>query len=328
VATTYVIGAGASRHARYPLASEMGQGVIEFMLNMQWPFPDQARILIERFGKQPNIEEIITELGSLIRSAENAANSQTLSVLSPGNFRGFIGAALREWFRAIHTGTSSAYAEFAEKIVKPGDVVITFNYDDSLERELRRTGKWDISGGYGFPLAARLVPSGTLLLKLHGSMNWLVPVPILGDCPVIHQADLEHLGYSDFTTFTGHLYRNGGAIPCLILPDRKKRFFYGTSFGIEFSGFWDGLWAQATEAIKQSRHLVLCGYSLLPVDQRACDLLLKEPQKETHITIISGSQNERIALDFRNAGFQNIHTSENGFFEDWVRREALDRPSW
>jgi len=36
--------------------------------------------------------------------------------------------------------------------------------------------------------------------------------------------------------------------------------------------------------------LVLCGYSLLPVDKRACDLLLNEPGKETHITVISGGE--------------------------------------
>ena len=51
---------------------------------------------------------------------------------------------------------------------------------------------------------------------------------------------------------------------------------------------------------------MLCGYSLLPVDQRACDLLLKAPKKETRITIISGDQNERIASDFRTAGFHSV----------------------
>ena len=58
MATTYVIGAGASRHAKYPLASEMGQGLIKFMLGMdQHPYaPIQARCLIEHFGDQPNIE--------------------------------------------------------------------------------------------------------------------------------------------------------------------------------------------------------------------------------------------------------------------------------
>jgi len=49
VTTTYVIGAGASRYAKYPLASEMGQGLINFMLRMdQRPYASiQARRLIE-----------------------------------------------------------------------------------------------------------------------------------------------------------------------------------------------------------------------------------------------------------------------------------------
>src|ERR1035438_3314077 len=137
MATTYVIGAGASRHAQYPLASEMGQGVINFMLGMQAPFPQQVRHLTKRFGEQPNIEEMITELGSLIQSGHN-----TPDFFAPGNLRASIGCALRQWFRQIHTGTAAAYAEFADKLVQSGDVIITFNYDDSLERsEERRVGK-------------------------------------------------------------------------------------------------------------------------------------------------------------------------------------------
>jgi len=72
----------------------MGQGVIDFMLGMQVPFPQQARHLTKQFEKQPNIEEMITELGSLIQSGQS-----TPDLFSPGNLRGFLGHALREWFR-------------------------------------------------------------------------------------------------------------------------------------------------------------------------------------------------------------------------------------
>jgi hypothetical protein len=323
VATTYVIGAGASRHAKYPLASEIGQGLIEFMLGNQHPWaPIQARCLIKEFGLQPNIEEVVTELGFRIESAKAAGTPADRSPCSPGNLRGWIGAWLREWFRQIHNGTAAAYAEFADKFVKPGDVIITFNYDDSFERELKLTGRWDVSDGYGFPFAAPARSSEVLILKLHGSINWLWPVPFLDDRPLIHRADLEHLGHNDFTDFVGYLYGNGGAFPCLILPDREKKFFYETSFGIECRGFWDRLWTQATDAVKRSQRLALCGYSLLPVDQRACDLLLKQPRKETHIIVISGDQSTRVASDFRNAGFQNVDAFKNGFFEDWVHRET------
>ena len=56
MATTYIIGAGASRHAEYPLAWDMGKGVIDFMRRMPVPFPQQAQVLTEQFGTEPDIE--------------------------------------------------------------------------------------------------------------------------------------------------------------------------------------------------------------------------------------------------------------------------------
>jgi len=61
--TTYIFGAGASRDVGYPLASEMGEGLLDFMLKS-----DNALIrasgefLIDTFGKSPNSEVFITEL--------------------------------------------------------------------------------------------------------------------------------------------------------------------------------------------------------------------------------------------------------------------------
>jgi len=112
VGTVYVIGAGASRHAQYPLASEMGKGLIQFMLGMhQHSYaPVQARCLIKQFGHEPNIEEVVTELGLRIESDKAAGVPADPSPCSPGNLRGWIGPWLGEWFRQIHTGTADAYA--------------------------------------------------------------------------------------------------------------------------------------------------------------------------------------------------------------------------
>ena len=46
---------------------------------------------------------------------------------------------MRQWFADIHREhAASAYYQFATEIVKPGDRIITFNYDVSLESCLQR----------------------------------------------------------------------------------------------------------------------------------------------------------------------------------------------
>jgi hypothetical protein len=312
----------------------LGEALLDFMLAYpNQPYPSAAEYLIDTFGKSPNIEELITDLHSRMDSLKEVDTPEGKAEhMRLGNCQGCLGASLREFFRQIHNNPAPAYANFADKLVQPGDVVITFNYDDSLDRELKRSGKWDISRGYGFPLGAVDHSSGVLMMKLHGSINWLVSIfggarggstsvssgePSLGQHPVIHQADLEYLGYKQFS---GYTYPGGGAFPCLILPGRTKEFFYDTSLGREYTEFWSLLWSRATEAVTRCDKIVLCGYSLPPVDERACELLLQKPRKETHILVVSGSQSARIADDFRTAGFRNIETFEGGRFEGWVQQ--------
>jgi len=140
------------------------------------------------------------------------------------------------------------------------------------------------------------------------------PASSLGSQPVIHRADLEFLGYKEFS---GHTYESGGAFPCLILPGRTKEFFYDTSMGREYAEFWDHLWSQAGTALERCDKVVLCGYSLLPVDERARNLMLDKPRKERRIEVVSGNQTERIANDFKAAGFSDVEAFQGGYFADW-----------
>lgn len=62
-----------------------------------------------------------------------------------------------------------------------GDVVITLNWDTTVERTLAEEGRWNPSDGYGFRKSLRTPegaalhfsrPSDVLVLKLHGSVGW------------------------------------------------------------------------------------------------------------------------------------------------------------
>src|SRR2546423_117606 len=153
MSTIYVFGAGASIHAGYPLASKMGGELLGFMLNSKNDdFRVSAEQLIEFIGESPNIEDLISNIEMRLNAlnAHKKDDELVLRVILRSGLSNIL-RALREWFRVLHTGPADRYAEFADRIVKPGDTVITFNYDDSLDRELRRAGKWDLTTGYGFP---------------------------------------------------------------------------------------------------------------------------------------------------------------------------------
>jgi len=331
--SVYVFGAGASIHAGYPLASKMGGGLLEFMLNYKFAddrFRSSAENIIEGFGKTPNIEDLVSELEAKLDSLENAETDEDrLTRIIYRDCLTHIGQMLREWFRVLHRHPAHLYATFADRIVKPGDTVITFNYDDSLDRELKRAGKWDLSHGYGFPLGNANTKSEVLLLKLHGSANWMLSIfnglvsgfsqvsnQSLGQYPVIAEPDANYLGYPEFS---GRIFKGGAvSMKSLILPGRCKQFFVETSFGRELEGFWNALWSQGAWALKKADRLLICGYSMPKADVRALDLLLKQARKETSITVLSGGDSERIAKDFRNAGYKNVETFGRGYFEDLI----------
>lgn len=333
--TVYVLGAGASRDAGYPLASQMGDELLDFMLKSQndW-IRASGEFLVDEFRSSPNIEDLITEIQAEIeRLSHSDIPEDRARRTRIGNSKGWLGAALREWFREVHLHPALSYAKFADQIVQRGDVVITFNYDDSLERELRRAGKWDVSRGYGFPLGNTEEATEVLVLKLHGSVNWLVslfggatggtfitdPSHSLGNHPVIHPADLQFLGYE---SFSGHTYQSGGAFPCLIFPGRSKEFFYDTSFGQEFAQFWDHLWGQAATALAVAKRVVICGYSLPGADKRAHQLLLGKPDRSTNIEIVCGGDTARIAREFSDEGFGKVLSFRGRYYADWCQANA------
>lgn len=117
------------------------------------------------------------------------------------------------------------------------------------------------------------------------------------------------------------MYPGGGALVSLILPGRTKEFFYRTSVGDEWKFFFDSLWSQAEMLLKKADKVVICGYSMLSVDKRACDMILKAPHKKAKVEIICGSQGQRIANDFRKAGYENASFDASGRFEQWVETQ-------
>jgi hypothetical protein len=118
-------------------------------------YPATACFLEETFAPVENVEDLVTAIHTLIDEYENGTRDQRAKRNLIANEYGVFKHAVRGWFAEIQQGValrSSAYHDFATNIVVPGDCIVTFNYDVSLERELRLAGRFQVGDGYGFPI--------------------------------------------------------------------------------------------------------------------------------------------------------------------------------
>jgi hypothetical protein len=277
---------------------------------------------LKSYGPLDDIEEIVTRL-------ERSEKS------------GPILAGLREalccYFDSIRANEAALYEQFATKVVQDGDVVITFNYDVSVERELRQAGRWEISDGYGFHLEIPGIrTSATKLLKLHGSTNWMDSIfdglrgnrfqvgggDSLGARPVVLPQEFEFLQYpgaQDPRCKGGGMIRSGS----MVLPGRRKQFYVSTSSNPrEREEFWALLWAQAANAVKQAKEIIVIGYSFAPADVQARNLVFHTGNKGALLTICCGQDTERVGDEFVQGGFSQVRTDSKRF-EDWLATQCV-----
>ncbi|HTR46566.1 MAG TPA: hypothetical protein VMM16_04170 [Verrucomicrobiae bacterium] len=330
--TTYVLGAGASFHAGYPLACDLGTQLLDWLRPGRLPTDDyRARVeeVFRLYGNLKDIERILTDI-------EDGGPGSPVAAYFPSQrslLRASFVVSIAEFFYDIScTHQSLLYSRWARERVRLGDVAITFNYDIACERELKKAGMWEISDGYGFALGLDEIPRSKMkVLKLHGSANWLdlnfgglqcgSPSSGLGERPVVCDwRQFESLGYS--REIRDPECRTASApvgYPALIMG-LHKRFHSDTSFGRERLGFWESLWSQAEEVLAASDEIVVVGYSMPSADSEARSLLLRTANRRASVVVCCGGDSARVCDEFKHRGFSGVHTPGNGFFEDYLER--------
>jgi hypothetical protein len=345
----YILGAGASAHADYPLASGLLKALSEWLdradASEHWVGACRNRIVQvrETFGQLDDFEGILGKLdgygfkrvkptgATTYRQdpkdifhdcAERMSGADASNADGPA--RGFypqylrsdLITAVREFFYRIEHDRSGevAYDGFARKIDQDS-LVITLNYDVALERALANAGKWDISTGYGFTTFAARAASPTAVYKLHGSVNWFQAPMQENPPPIMFTRDLTLLGYGDLADTrigsNGVGINNSGT---LILPDPQKTFFW--------ERFWLPLWDAAARRLREARAVFIHGYSMPAADLKARELLFGNINPEAAINIHCRSTSDRLAADFRERGFANVKSFPSVGFEAWAAAEA------
>jgi len=284
--------------------------------------------IAELYGGLENFESIIADL----MTAAPGSRAASLGVTRP-YLLSDLKEALRDHFDSIRSAPAPLYDQLA-RVLRQGDVVVTFNYDLSVERALRVAGLWDVRKGYGFSIEGAEQPSPVEVLKLHGSTNWRALLfggmtgffagggNSLGHRPVLFfRPDLEYLGYRDFVDPRCACLDTAASLPAMIMPALPKTFHFATTYGEEWKEFWDGLWWRGEHAIENADELAVIGYSLPIADERARAMLLGCANKAVRLSICCGKATASLEQEFREHGFTNIQTGA-ATFDDFVARET------
>jgi hypothetical protein len=316
---TYVFGAGASKHVGYPLAKSMGHKLFKWMDEHDGAdscsFRQTAQFLRNNFEETDNIEELLTAIEKKIACGQESRPYSTEAVLLCQCHTPALIDAIRSWFVEIRLNEARDYARFAQGIIAPGDCVITFNYDVSLEAQLRIHGKWRLGDGYGFRMEGFEDHSPVRFLKLHGSVNWRFPAGS-DDRPLIDPSEIAFLGYPGQSDplFGRPIYDSGGGT--MILPARCKQFYSQTNRGPLHKKFWDSLWLQADQILERSAQVVIFGYSLPEFDERACESLLKR-EYSASIEVCCGGATDDVVRRLK--GFQHdARAAAEKHFDGWL----------
>src|SRR5579859_7832893 len=175
--TVFILGAGFSAAAQFPLVRGLKELVINFVETERHSIyaaslePGQGFERGEFYegldqvdeNSQRGFEELLIALRHVCAGADgNDPRHATLHVLR-------IGCARLLWQRQNElTKPSASYENFARRFFKPAEmrsnVVISFNWDLLMERSLQDAAvPWDYNSGS---------PGVTAVLKPHGSINW------------------------------------------------------------------------------------------------------------------------------------------------------------
>jgi hypothetical protein len=184
--------------------------------------------------------------------------------------------------KKVHENNDFAYRTFVEKIFnksfsKCKDRIITFNYDDLLDKHLLTKFEKEqvyfdtITNSSKRPphrkAKREILCDFPLLIKLHGSVNWRCDETDFKRIISGEKGDpYIHIWKSETST-----HPDDKVAPLIIPPLPAKP--------LSKIGIFRWLWTKAFEYLRQANEIIICGYSLPEIDEFARSLFSDFPNK-------------------------------------------------
>jgi hypothetical protein len=341
----FIMGAGASNDAGYPLGTELlreidsyvcgsGRCFNRFDYSKEWPetcrwLEVNENLLVREAYRTGNLESLFTTLDFIeqlrqqrldavarhITSRDEKAAKQAdgdwgaLNDLTAKYYeaRRILLWALEQFLEYKHQNDRWAseasewnYLHTFGCKLQPGDVLVTFNYDSTMERVLYKQGKWFPSDGYGFKVVfqrsrhaedrVEFPTSAIRILHLHGAIGWYRK-PAIKDYSLLPEGGgafpREALTPAPLETEIGldPMFLENLGVPAVdaslpVRPGDERQIFIHPSFlkNYEYEGgrnrVFVQLWNRAAEDLRMASEVFIIGYSLPDADSAALTLLL------------------------------------------------------
>ena len=220
-------------------------------------------------GNYPNIEEFFAQISMALEF-----NSETYihSKYWPPERVQKAEAALKKglssflWTLSSRSASSDSkwirpIVQFCERVLRPGDVVITFNWDLTIERANSLMDR-QFKLRYTYDQKSDPKERSITLLKPHGSIDWFTQeqvkrVATKGSNDFV-RVGRDLYGYNSFTLRPHHHLES--EIPAIIAPSPFKAWASQTS---------QNTWQSVYRAVRHAKSIKIIGYSLPPEDQFA-----------------------------------------------------------
>ncbi len=220
------------------------------------------------------------------------------------------------WEPGQQASAGTLVPEAWARVVKPGDVILTFNWDILHEIILWRAGLWSYRDGYGFECEGQGTSEGlsrTQVLKLHGSVNWVQEQDTSPIAYIAHVPDFFP-GSKDWDWRPHHSEAQSDSGRKVVLPTYLK--------DISSNRVLLDAWTKAHRFVSEVTELIVLGYSLNPVDHPARLLFgtaLSQNRALSHVTVVSpDAQHWEGFLYHINKGAIPVRQE----FEDWVVHQS------
>jgi hypothetical protein len=251
----FVLGAGASKACGLPLTSELLPIVLSALKtkSLRKRTTDFVKYVYPHFHSSwrnyPHFEELLSLMDVYVEFSSKVKSSHKFEPDEVDELKddllAAITASLSEKTQSIKISNTQFFR--LAKLLRPGDAVVTFNWDLLVEKALTDLGlDWDYE----------LQNCKIALLKPHGSIDWFdndtTKIKTSLTTPVID--DIGKLRV--FQKF--RMPRVGSPItPIIVPPLVKKKWEY-----LEFDRIWRSTW----RALRTANEIHVIGFSLPPED--------------------------------------------------------------